>query len=153
MLKEAQIKSVALFFFFAFQNESLAKQATVKVLRMCKKRLTKDKMAEDNFAPVIIHNSHLIWKKFSKRKNQPQNALNYEAGWLVPEGVDIGLWKQFHKDADPDEFLAVIWSRILKFTDEEIAEGMAVTVGTVRHRVGRGLRLLGQLMNRTGAKS
>ena len=57
----------------------------------------------------------------------------------------MGLWRQFMRDSDADEFLAVLWSRVLKITDEAIAKGLGVTVGTVRHRTGRGLRKLSSM--------
>ncbi len=46
-------------------------------------------------------------------------------------------------NGEPSEVEAVLLSKILGFSDNEIAEGLGVTSGTVRYRIGRGLRHLG----------
>lgn len=148
MLSEAQTKSVALFFFFAFLDDKAAFQSTVKVIEKCRRRLTQSEVAEAD-VPVILVN--LMARYFLKKNSydiKSKVAMVYEAGWLVPTDVDLGVWQEFKKAAEIDEYLAVIWSKILNLDDSIIAKGLGVSVGTLRHRVGRGLRVLGHLRTR-----
>ena len=64
---------------------------------------------------------------------------------MLPQGVELGLWQNFVREANAEEFLALLWSRVLKFSDLDISKGLGVTEGTVRHRVGRALKILGSL--------
>ncbi|MNT80198.1 hypothetical protein D3C72_2196280 [compost metagenome] len=73
-----------------------------------------------------------------------------ESGWLIPEGVDLGPWREFQKTASEDELLTVIWSKILKLSDHEISEGLGITQGTIRYRLGRALRKLGSMTQGMG---
>lgn len=66
-----------------------------------------------------------------------------EKGFVFPVGFDLSLWISFQSAGDPKEVEAVLLSKVLGFTDDEIAQGLQVTPGTVRYRVGRGLRQLG----------
>lgn len=66
-----------------------------------------------------------------------------DAGFQVPPQFNPTAWSNFLTYGDPLEIEAVLLSRILNFTDDEIASGLGVTRGTVRYRVGRGLRRLG----------
>ena len=66
-----------------------------------------------------------------------------EAGFILPPELDINVWMSFVGQGEPTEVEAVLLSKILGFSDEDIAEGLGVTAGTVRYRIGRGLRHLG----------
>lgn len=149
MTEQAQIQSVALFYFFAFLDEKVAFEATSKALVRLKntKSLKEgeeslDQESEDP-AATIVHLTNRHWLKIKDSKVKNPSAVSYEGGWLVPHHVDLGVWRDFKKESDADEFLAVLWSRVLGFSDDSISRGLGVTVGTVRYRVGRGLRLLG----------
>lgn len=150
MTEEAQIRSVALFFFFALPNESSAKQASVRTLRICQRKIKKEQLESSAVVSLLIHHTYRQWRKAWKRREKVSQGISYEAGWIIPEAIEIGAWRQFQKDGEPEELLAVIWSKILGFTDEDIALGLGLTVGTVRHRVGRGLRHLGALLSLRG---
>lgn len=143
MTEEAQIKSVALFYFFSVLDDRLARQATVATARKIQQRTLKYNLNTSKIRVNIVSYTNQYWEKLKRQKKQGHSSISYEAGWLLSESIDIGIWKQFAKESEEDEFLAVIWSQILKFSDGEISEGLGVTEGTVRHRVGRGLKLLG----------
>ena len=145
MDREAQIKSVALFFFFSLLDEKAAFQATTKTLGQSFRRQRRKDDDESDAPSRLVHLTQKNWEKWNNKKKAGQSLITYEAGWLLKPDIDLGPWKEFRKEADPDEFLAVIWSHILKFSDQHISEGLGVTIGTVRHRVGRGLRHLGSL--------
>jgi hypothetical protein len=81
-------------------------------------------------------------------RGRPNTSV--ESGWLIPEGIDLGPWREFQKNASEDELLTVIWSKILKFSDLEISEGLGITQGTIRYRLGRALRKLGSMTQGVG---
>lgn len=147
MLDEAQIKSVALFFFLGLMDEKLAFQATLKTIRKCRKRMQKGRLQETEVPSVVVYLTNDVWDRMQRRLEKGHSMVTYEAGWLVPDHVELGPWREFKKESDPDEFLAVLWSCILKYSDDQISKGLGVTSGTVRHRVGRGLRVLGAMKN------
>jgi DNA-directed RNA polymerase specialized sigma24 family protein len=74
-------------------------------------------------------------------RGRPQFSL--ESGWRVPQTLDFAPWKEFQKKAPEEELLALVWSKALNFTDEEISQGLGLTEGTLRFRVGRALRKMG----------
>lgn len=144
MVDEARIRSLALFFFFAALDERFSRAATIRALRLCQRRIGNHQLADEKWPAVIVHVTNSFFNKLKQTKSQPA-AISYEAGWLVPEGVDLGPWMEFQKEADLDEFLTVLWSKILGFSDEAISEGLGLTVGTIRHRLARGLLILGAI--------
>jgi hypothetical protein len=73
-------------------------------------------------------------------------SLVQKTKYILPPGVSLGAWRQFHKEAADDELMSVVWSQIVGFEDSVISQGLGVSEGTVRYRVGRGLRQLGQLL-------
>ncbi len=146
MNTESQKKAVSLFFFYSLMDETQALQASVKTIRQCYKTMGRLKNEEsvkliDN--TTLIHATHKNWIKY-KEKRGSFNAL--DVGWKPSTGTDLGLWRHFIRESEPEEYLTVIWSVILKFSDEEISSGIGVAPGTVRHRAGRGLKKLSSMM-------
>jgi len=142
---EVDIKSIALFYFFALLDEQRAIEATSKALVDTKNRISKDPQLKTSVALVAA--TYHIWKKNSGRFLRGRPNFSPESGWLLQEGLDMGPWKEFQKTAQEDEFLALIWSKILKISDEDISLGLGISVGTLRYRIGRALRRLGTLTN------
>lgn len=145
MLSEERIKALALFFFYSALDERFAQQATINSYKKCQIRMKKGKLPQDKWPSVIVHVTNSYFEKLNRNKVKPA-AISYEAGWLLKPGLDLGVWMEFQKESELDEFLSVIWSQVLKFSDEEISDGLGLTVGTVRHRVGRGLTKLGSVV-------
>ena len=149
MLNEAQMKSVALFFFYSCMDESEAFEATTKTIEKCRKRLSRGTVSNDDMAAIIVNYTYQAWKKWQASPSRAHLSVLPEVGWILAPNANFGAWQDFRKSADTDEFLAIVWSRLLKLTDEQIAKGLGVTVGTIRHRVGRGLRHLGRVRKGT----
>ena len=146
MTNEAQIKSVALFFSFALLDDQLARQATFATLFRLKKKLEKEKFSENEVQALTIQFMNKIWLRY--QKYLPKGGIVYSGGLntLKNDFTDLGPWREFRRMTDDNEFLAVLWSQVVGYSDEAIAQGLNTTVGTVRHRVSRGLRLLGERM-------
>lgn len=131
--------TVAKYFFFLCFDERLSFSAGLGVLNDLK---TRNRIDEEHRAHWVqaLHD----WKRKLPRLRPRSWSDSPEArGFALPDDFDLSAWVTYMNSADPDEVEAVLLSRILSFADGEIAEGLGVTVGTVRYRVGRGLRHLG----------
>ena len=133
------IETVAKYFFFTALDERLSFTASLRVLSELKAK----NWINDN------HRHHWIeiltkWKPRA-RSFAPRSWSEspIEKGFVFPPGFDLSLWISFQSAGDPKEVEAVLLSKVLGFSDEEIARGLNVTPGTVRYRIGRGLRHLG----------
>ncbi|NQZ00037.1 MAG: hypothetical protein HRT45_05130 [Bdellovibrionales bacterium] len=158
MTEGFQRHQVALFFYFALQDEKLATQATVKALQKIRKRFESAEQGDTpkpastdlNQEAVLVAVTQKIWNNFRSSIRSTQSAVTIEGGWLVPEGVHLGPWREFRKESAEDEFLILLWSKVLKFSDQGIANGLNVSTGTVRYRVGSALRVLGRMVKANG---
>jgi len=138
-------RNIANFFYFSLLNEGVAVEASSKAFGLINKTLKSKSMSVEKLEPsLVVHECNNVFKDFFK-KARFGTGVPLEAGWQFNTNIDQGLWRHFVRDSDEDEYMAVIWSSILKFKDEDIAKGLGVTVGTVRHRTGRGLRKLGSM--------
>ena len=153
MLNEAQLRAVALFFYFSLQDEKLARQASSKSISLLVSKLKTSGHSSEQLNPALVSITKKVWDSFKKSIRNTQSAVSYEGGWILPQGMDLGAWRKFRKESLEEEFLIVIWSSILKLSDEDISQGLGMTVGTVRHRVGRGLKRLGSMVSHKGQVS
>lgn len=150
MIAPAQKRATFLFYLYSFLDESYAVKAANRTLGLARKSIKNtDQDASKNHK--IVDNTFLVqltyrhWKKLLNKKPVGRGVFDPNCGIITKRGLDLGLWRQFLKEAESEEFLCVLWSKVLKMSDLEIAKGLNVSTGTVRHRVSRGLRLLGSL--------
>ncbi|MEO0335438.1 MAG: hypothetical protein AAF202_03540 [Pseudomonadota bacterium] len=154
MTEAVQRRQVALFFYFALQDEKLATQATIKALQKIRKRFEaaqhspKEQKAlnQPGHEAVLVAVTQKLWKHFKSTIRSTQSAVTTEGGWQIAEGVQLGPWREFRKESAEDEFLILIWSKVLKLSDHGIAMGLNVSTGTVRYRAGSALRVLGRMV-------
>lgn len=137
-------RTVSNFFFYALLDESLAIKASAKAYKRCMKKIDL-KDTTNEYQAAIVFETYKVWSKYQKKLSELNQNIGFEGNWILPPHTDMGLWRQFLRDAEPEEFLAVLWSRVLKFPDDKISQGLGVTVGTVRHRTNRGLKKLGSM--------
>lgn len=131
------IETVAKYFFFTALDERVSFAASLKVLS----ELKSSNWLDDRVRWIEVLSK---WKPRLPGIH-PRNWSDHpsEKGFTFPKTFDLSLWISFQSAAEPLEVEAVLLSKILGFSDEEIAAGLKTTVGTVRYRVGRGLRHLG----------
>lgn len=142
MLADALLEKIALFYYLVFLDETKAMAATSRTMRSFRHGQKKRGSSEN---AAIVRELEKQFKK-TKASTKP-SSLSFTAGALVTtDEVEWGPWFEFRKTADDREFRTVVYSAILKFSDQVIADGMKVPVGTVRYRVGRGLRALGHVL-------
>jgi hypothetical protein len=145
-MMEESLETIATFFFFAFLDEAVATENALKTAAQFKARLQKRPGATGHeMQSLVVHLTNNAYQSHRKNLAKGHSLLSGEGGWLVPEGVDLSSWKQFHKEAPDNEMLVVLWSQVLGLPDQAISEGIGVTVGTVRYRVGHALQKLGAI--------
>ncbi|WP_374076883.1 hypothetical protein [Bdellovibrio bacteriovorus] len=142
-MTEADVQSIALFFYFALLDDQKAIEASSQALALGRARKHRNPNLKNSVAIVAATKS--VWDKYKARVARGRPNTSVESGWLIPEGLDLGPWREFQKSASEDELLTVIWSKILKLEDDDISEGLGITQGTIRYRLGRALRKLGSM--------
>lgn len=132
------VDAVAKYFFFTTLDENLSHAASLKALTELGARNLLDREHRAYWVQVL----HRWRGKLKSIKAKPW-ASQGRRGFTLPPGFEVAVWASFLSAAEAVETEAVLLSRILSFSDQEIAFGLGVTEGTVRYRVGRGLRHLG----------
>jgi hypothetical protein len=132
-MDENIIQSVALFFYLNLFDSRPAFSASQHTLAQWRDLGTNKK---SDLIPIAQ-------KMLKKTKAKPGTGSD---DFILPKNLDLAAWMEFKKRSDSAEYETVLWSRILGFSDEDVATGLGVTEGTVRHRVNRGLRDLGRLL-------
>ncbi|MEK2643845.1 hypothetical protein [Bdellovibrio sp. BCCA] len=142
-MTEADVQSIALFFYFALLDDQKAIEASSQALALGRARKQRNPDLKNSVAIVAATKS--VWDRYKARVARGRPNTSVESGWLIPEGLDLGPWREFQKSASEDELLTVIWSKILRIEDDDISEGLGITQGTIRYRLGRALRKLGSM--------
>lgn len=140
---EKDIRSISLFFFFAFLNEAKAVEASARAVAYARER--KKRRPQEEAGTTVVLATKEIWERIEAEDELPPPPTGNSA-WVLPAGVDLRSWREFLKIASTEELGAVIWSAILGLPDQVIAEALDVTPGTVRYRWGHGLGKLGRLV-------
>lgn len=140
-MKDTDIRAVALFFFFVFSDEGVAAEAAAETVR----RLRGSELDSEKSLPAarLVTVTREVWRKYRRRLPRGRAYPVHNRYWALPEGVEIGPWRDFQKSATDDELLSVVWTKILGISEEDIARGLALSEGTVRYRLGRAFRKIG----------
>lgn len=144
MLSDEQARKVALFFLFTFMEEGVAVQAAHQAVARLKSMTKGDHQNSIQESTTI----RVLMKGLDQhRKSLLRQRSGRQPGrvWVLEPQVDIALWNEFRKTASDGEVVAVVLARILSFSEEDIAEALNLSIGTIRTRVSRGIRQLGQI--------
>lgn len=138
-MEPSVIDTVAKYFYFSSLDDRLSFAASLKVLAELRAGDLMDKEHRARWVTVLTK-----WRRrLPTLSPRSWEGDGQSLGFRIPSGFDMGAWMTFVSSSEPSEVEAVLLAQILGFTDEEIARGLDVTVGTVRYRLGRGLRHLG----------
>jgi DNA-directed RNA polymerase specialized sigma24 family protein len=137
------IQKFALFFLFAFLDERLAMEVADRAITSYRSKTKNLEPASSQANQVLVRICFDLWKTNKKRiaRGQPSSQLS-DFGDL-PDGLDQAAWLRFHKEAGDEELLALLFQKILSLPESDISEALKVSTGTLRHRMSRGLRMLG----------
>jgi hypothetical protein len=152
---DEQVRRIALFFLFSLMDEKVALQAAHKTIAGLKAAgeavsgsVTHDftsTSGSSSATSAITIIAALRKMHDQHRKLVPRNRplMIPNSAWSLPENVDAEAWIKFQKDSADTEIVAVVLSKILSYSDQDIAEGLNVSLGTARYRIGKGVRQLG----------
>lgn len=137
------LEKLALFYYFSFLDEGRAQAATDQTLKKINQERALYKDEQSDVELVRVTDQFL---KKTKKKIKPVGLAFSSGTILLPEKSNWGPWFEFRKEADVRDFHTILYSRILGIKEEAIAEGLALPLGTVHYRMGRGLKTLGQIL-------
>jgi len=143
------LRHFALFFFFAFLDERLAMEVADRAVTSYRSKTKSLDQNSTEARKILIKICAELWKSNKKRivHGRPSSQLN-DFGHL-PAGADQTAWVRFHKDAAEEELLAILFSQVLGLPAQDISEALKISTGTLRHRIGRGIRMLGEYVGPT----
>lgn len=136
------IRSIALFFFFAFADDRMAVPAAIQALSLA--RNFKKKNPDLPSEVAVIKATARVWGKQHTRQEPGLLRLGTSPGWTLPPKIDMAPWREFQKSASTDELAAVIWSKVLNYDDALIGRALGLSGGTVSYRLGHALKKLGE---------
>lgn len=139
--EQLAIEKLALFFYFSFMDESRARESTSQCLRRIRNRIGENKSA--NWEALLVEESFKAIR--TKKEFGTLSRVGFVQGHVkFPAGSNWGPWFEYRKSADAESFCTLIWVKVLSASVEAVAEGLNVSVGTIRHRLAKSLLELGE---------
>ncbi|MCK6598351.1 MAG: hypothetical protein L6Q37_08310 [Bdellovibrionaceae bacterium] len=132
------IRPLTLFFFLALMNEEKAISETTILME----RLRRSDVKE-NFVPYLISRASEVVYQTENLKTYITKNINEK--WILPNGLDIGPWKEFHKKVSKEEMISLLWSHVIKFTEQDVLRGLMINKGTHHYRISNALKKLGDI--------
>src|SRR5437868_6991704 len=127
---ETVIETVAKYFFFTALDERVSFSASLRVLAELKAGNWLDHDHRARWVEILTK-----WKpRLPGISPKNWSDVPSDKGFVFPKNFDLSLWISFQSAAEPSEVEAVLLSKVLGFSDGEIAEGLKITPGTVRYR-------------------
>lgn len=140
-MNEAEIRAIALFFYVSLLDDRKAVEAAVEAAAIAREKIKR--ASPNKSSAIIVSATAKVWEATQRKIERSRTNLSADSGWVLPQGLDLGPWREFQKNATSDELLVVIWAKILGFSVSDVSEGLGLSEGTVRYRLGRSLRKLG----------
>jgi DNA-directed RNA polymerase specialized sigma24 family protein len=127
-------------------DEKHAVAAATEAVKKLKSRSLENDNSKDELEKSIVFFCSQVRKEFKQKKRLLWAKNFMESSWIVPKEVDLGPWREFSTDEKEEVVDAVIFSKILGFNEAAIARGLGITAGTLRYRIGNGVRHLGAVV-------
>ncbi len=137
------IGTISRFFFLTLLDEQAAFSASARALQIWRSKLARSPQPEIQGEPLLVSTLEKQWELLAKQNLGGQPLVFSNEEWELPTGLDLGPWLEFRKEAPKDEFLAVLFVKVLGLSSLGVAHGLKVSEGTISHRLSRGLRRLG----------
>ena len=141
-MEQADVRNLSVFFFLSLLDGPMAidftQKAKVKFLESTRKNGSHSR----EFEFVQVTNRMMQDKVFDSRFSTFDGA---PGGFEFPDNFDIVPWKEFRRKSSMDEISVLIWSKVLKIPDHEIASALAISEGTVKYRLAKATQKLGRL--------
>ena len=160
-MDRSRVREIGLFFLLGLMEEKAAMAAASRAVAQLKSQFGE---SSKPIAPVeVIRACRAAWKVYRKQRQQiPRNqAHNRQTdrsqSWSMPESFDLSAWSRYQKDAPDEDTMAILFTYIFSFSDSDLAEGFQTSIGTIRYRLGKGVRQLGLVVrgssNREGVRA
>lgn len=146
-MKREQARAIGLFFLLGLMEERVALSAAARAIAQLKAEYSEisRRDREQNLVPVdaVIKACHDSWKVHRKQIPRNQPSTPPEAAWKIPPNLDLATWARYQRDAPDEDVMTLLFSLVLGITDEELSDGFQTSIGTIRYRLGKGVRQLG----------
>ena len=160
-------EEIYLFFLLSTLDERLAIQNAQSVIAHLKTKyqLMGSKAVTPNSIPNSIEDKLIrkqalqkaleLWSQYSKqilgqrqrsvvnKNDKASPAMNWANQLLNIDAKAIAVWNKFTRQARPEEIIALLATKILKFSEEDLGELQKVSHGTIRFRLARAAKQLG----------
>lgn len=150
-MKREQARAIGLFFLLGLMEERVALSAAGRAIARLKAEYPdisrKDREQEAVPIEALIGVCRESWKIHRKQIPRNQPTIAPEASWVIPTGLEISTWARYQKDAPDEDIMTILFSLVLEIADEDLAEGFQTSIGTIRYRLGKGVRQLGLVVS------
>ncbi len=146
MVTDEQVRWIALFFLFSTMDETVAIQSSQKVVVQLKAHSGLGAISKID----VLRAVRKVWDIYLKTPARRRSTSAPEHTWKLPDHIELAPWVKFQKDASSEQVTAVVLTKILGFSEHEVAEGFGHSLGTSRYRLSRGIKQLGQIMKAAG---
>jgi hypothetical protein len=149
MVSSDLAQEVALFYLLSLMDEKLALSAAHKSIAQLKAIKPLENGTHDR-----VEVARVLRKGFDAHRKMLSRNRPTEMGDQVltfPGGTDFSTWQKFYRASSDGEITAVVLTRILGFSEVEVAEGFNVSAGTMKYRVAKGIRQLGSVLSKAGS--
>ena len=149
-------EEIFLFFLLSTLDERTAIQSSQKVIAFLKTKHQTPRPDEDEIIRTqALQKSLEIWNVYAKQilgqrqksvvnKNDKDSpAMNWSKQIQNLDPQIVAVWNRFTRQARPEEMIALLATRILKFSEKELSESLKVSIGTTRFRLARAAKQLG----------
>jgi len=92
-MTEADIQSIALFFYFALLDDKKAIEASTQALALCRDKQKRNPELSSSVAIVVA--TKVVWGRFKSRVIRGRPYTSVESGLLTPKGLDFWTWREF----------------------------------------------------------
>lgn len=140
-MSDQQTRSILLFFYLAFLNAEQAIEATYETCRLLQGQWG---LKRNPGQAELIRAMLSTFQHFENRVTD-YTSTERDLRFAMPKGFEPKKWLEFLKETPNQEVQALLWIQVLKFDLPEVARALGVSEGTMRHRVGRALRSLGEM--------
>lgn len=148
MMNEDEIRRISQFFFLSLLNERKALACVSKAIHKAN-LLIQNKMAATRDQAIVMATDQVLSSQLWQQEETFQTQF---VSWRLPAGTNLTPWQSFLKTQRKEEVLCLLWYRALKISDQDIAEALKLSLGTVRFRLSRALKELGKISQETEAQ-
>jgi hypothetical protein len=143
-MKQEQARDIGLFFLLGFMDERGGLAAASSAIAQIK---AEESSPDESLPPSqFVNICHQTWKKHRGLTPRNQSFDGPQHSWIIPKEIDIGIWARYQKDAPDEDVMTILFSMVFALSDEELAEGLKTSLGTIRYRLGKGIRQLGRVV-------